>query len=66
MKSYIVYFEVYDKKMKTKVLAKDANEAQEIVVSNIKFLKTVLEEDTGFIGSQDAFNYITDIFSGKK
>jgi hypothetical protein len=54
MKNYIVYFEVFGKKMKTKVLAENVGDARQKVLDKVKFYK--VEEDT-----QDDFNDIIDM-----
>lgn len=42
---YIVYFEIYGKKMKSKVSAKSMYEAEKIISSKLIINKTVLEKD---------------------
>lgn len=75
-KEYIVYFEVYNKKLKTKVEAKDENQAMEIVKSSINIVK--VEKGSPYVkpksfGEQDilddfndAFDEIINLFKKKK
>ena len=55
MTPHIVYFELFGKKMKTEVLAKDANHAKEFVKSKIIFHK--VENKT--------LDFLKDIFGMK-
>lgn len=65
MKKYIVYFEIFDKKMKTIIEAKDESEAKEIVkkrlnIININEIKPIKENKDNVI---DFFN--KEIFGNK-
>lgn len=69
MKEYLVYFEIYGKKLKTTVLAHDKNEAKYLVKERINFLKIVevTEEVKNDIFSNDPFvQNLFDIVTGKK
>lgn len=54
MKNYTVYFEIYGKKMKTKVLAETKKDAKNQIRGKIKFHKVLKDE-------KDEFNQVTDI-----
>ena len=56
-KNYIVYFEIYGKKMKAKVLAESMTEVQQKVKDKIIFHKTMIEE-------KDEFNQAMDVIDG--
>ena len=45
MREYKVYFKIFNKNLVTTVTASSINEAKEIVIKNIKFLKIVSPED---------------------
>ena len=57
MKNYTVYFEVFNKKMKTTVLAENEGEAKEQIQNRIIFHKI---EET----KKDEFNQVMDMFDG--
>ncbi len=59
MKNYDVYFELFGKKMKTKVLAESEVKAKEEVKNKIIFHKVAKVKD-------DAFNDVTDIIDKMK
>ena len=65
-KNYSVYFEIYGKKMKAKVLAENMTEAQQKVKDKIIFHKTVIEEKDYFNKAVDLLNNIKDFLDGKK
>ena len=65
-KNYSVYFEIYGKKMKAKVLAENMTEAQQKVKDKIIFHKTVSEGKDYFNKAMDLMNGITDVLGGKK
>ena len=65
-KNYSVYFEIYGKKMKAKVLAENMTEAQQKIKDKIIFHKTVADKEDYFNKSADMLNNIMDILSGKK
>lgn len=56
MNEYTIYFEIYGKKMKTKVLANTKEEAKEIIRSKIIFHK--IENESGF----DIPEFLKNIF----
>ena len=64
--NYSVYFEIYGKKMKAKVLAENMTEAQQKVKDKIIFHKTVIEEKDYFNKAMDLMKGITDVLDGKK
>jgi len=75
MEYFDVYFELYGKKMKTTVYAYNKTGAKKIVQEKIVFHKIVKkpkdlsdEDIKDFMGDNDAFNKIMDIFGmgGKK
>lgn len=53
MKNYIIYFEVYGKKMKTTVFAGSEESAKDIVRSKVVFHKVVKKPDV--------FNEVSDL-----
>ena len=65
-KNYSVYFEIYGKKMKAKVLAENMTGAQQKVKDKIIFHKTVIEEKDYFNKAMDLMKGITDVLDGKK
>lgn len=65
-KNYSVYFEIYGKKMKVKILAESMTEAQQKVKDKIIFHKTVVEEKDDFNQAMDLMNGIIDVLDGKK
>ncbi len=65
-KNYSVYFEIYGKKMKAKVLAESMTEAQQKVKDKIIFHKTVIEEKDEFNQAMDLMDGIMDALDGKK
>jgi undecaprenyl pyrophosphate synthase len=63
VRKYIVYFEIFGKKMKTEIMAGSGTMAQEFVKDKIKFHKTVLkpmDEDTKKVS--EAYDQIVDVF----
>lgn len=65
-KKYSVYFEIYGKKMKAKVLAESMTEAQQKVKDKIIFHKTVVEDKDEFNQAMDLMNEIIDALDSKK
>jgi len=65
-RDYSVYFEIYGKKMKIKVLAESMTEAQEKVKDKIIFHKIVVEEKEEFNQVMDLMDGIMDALDGKK
>jgi len=59
MKNFVVFFEIFGKRMKTTVRAKTEKEAKDIVAKRIIFHKVEIEEE---IYSPD--NFIMDFFGG--
>lgn len=55
-KNYTVYFEIYGKKMKAKIVAATMADAQQKVKDKITFHKTVVEEDDLLNGILDVLN----------
>lgn len=64
-KNYSVYFEIFGKKMKAKVLAESEEEAQQKVKSKIIFHKTVIEKKDEFNQAMDLMDGIMDILGSK-
>ena len=60
--TYLVYFELYGKKMKTLVKAEDENKAKDAVRYAIKF-NNIIEQTKGTIDFMSMFN---DIVNGRK
>ena len=48
MRNYTVYFELFGKKMKTTLIAKNEEEAKEIIKNKIKFYKVEKKSDDNF------------------
>jgi hypothetical protein len=65
-KNYSVYFELYGKTMKAKILAESITEAQQKVKDKIIFHKTVVEDKDEFNQVMDLMNGIIDALDGKK
>jgi ASC-1-like (ASCH) protein len=61
MKTYIVYFEIYGKKMKTEVKAQDPAKARQQVIDKLIFHKVEFKDNVGDI--PDSFKDVFgDIF----
>ena len=60
--TYLVYFELYGKKMKTLVAAEDENKAKDIVCYAIKFDEVIEQTKSG----NDFMKMFNDIVNGKK
>lgn len=66
MKNYTVYFEIYGKKMKAKVLAESMTDAQTQIKEKIKFHKVVKDEKDEFNQATDILDSMIDILGGKR
>ena len=66
MKNYTVYFEIYRKKMKVKILAESVSEAREKLRNKIVFHKIIMENNDLFNQATDKCNDIMDLIQGKK
>lgn len=55
MKTYTLYFEMYDRKMKTTVVAESVGEAKSLVLSKLKFLKVESSEDAFMRDVKESF-----------
>lgn len=66
MKNYIVYFEMFGKKMKTTILAETETEAKQKVTDKIKWHKVVEKPNDVFNESTDMFEYLKDVIAGNK
>lgn len=66
MKDYNINFEIYGKKMKTTVKAKDIPEAKDNIRNKIIFHKVVEKKDTDFENIKSMMNEIIDILGGNK
>lgn len=60
MKNYIVYFELFGKKMKSKVLADSKEDAQERIKSKIIFHRTDLDDKDEYNDIMKLFDIIND------
>ena len=65
-KNYSVYFEIYGKKMKAKIIAGSATEAQQKIKDKIIFHKTVIEKKDKFNQAMDMMNDIINTLGGNK
>jgi len=65
-KNYSVYFEIYGKKMKAKILAESMTDAQQKVKDKIIFHKTVVEDKDEFNQAMDLMSGIIDALDSKK
>lgn len=65
MKNYTVYFEIYGKKMKVKILAENIKEAQDKIKNKIVFHKAVIEKKDLFNQATDKCNSIMDLLKRK-
>ena len=65
MKNYIVYFEIFGKKMKTTELAETMTEAKQNVINKIKWHKITEKPQDEFNQCIDILDNITDILGGK-
>lgn len=65
-RNYIVYFEIYGKKMKVKVLAGSMTEAQQKVKGKIIFHKTIYEQKDEFNQARDIVDNMLNILGDKK
>lgn len=75
MKNFDVYFELYGKKMKTTVFADNETDIKKIVREKIVFHKIIekvnekvdeKKDIKDFLGNDDTFNNLMDIFGMKK
>jgi len=66
MKNYIVYFEIFGKKMKTTEPAETMTEAKQNVIDKIKWHKITEKPQDEFNQSIDMLEDIIDILGGKK
>jgi predicted PolB exonuclease-like 3'-5' exonuclease len=60
MNKYIVYFEIFGKKMKTAVMAENQSEAKTIIKNKIKFHKIEIED-----GGEDFIDNFFSLFNKK-
>jgi len=65
-KNFTVYFEIYGKKMKTKVMAKSAEEAKSKVSSRLIFHKVEVTPNDDFNEAIDMMNDLLNHLGGKK
>jgi len=66
MKNYIVYFEIFGKKMKTTVFAETMTEAKQNVINKIKWHKVDERPKYDFKDMDEAFNSIMDLLGVNK
>ena len=64
MKDYIVYFSVFNKKMKVTVRATNSEDAAQIVKNRLKII--LVKEDEEALPSDDMFANLMYIFNIKK
>jgi hypothetical protein len=71
MNEYEVFFELYGKKMRTKIVADNEEYAKDTVIQNINFCKVVKQEspkepvkDAGF-NNDESFTFLMGIFGLK-
>lgn len=67
MKTYDVFFEVFNKKLKTQILAESESDVKNIVRNKIIFHKIteVVDEDNYNGGDDEVFNNLLNIFNLK-
>ena len=61
MENYVIYFEIFGKKLKVTILAENEVAAKQAVLDKVKFHKVVAKRD--FKGGDD---FITDFLNGFK
>ena len=61
-RNYIVYFELYGKKMRAKILAKGPQDAKDKLTKKIIFHKVILDKGDEFNKSVDMLDDIINIF----
>lgn len=66
MKNYTVYFEIFGKKMKTKILAESKENAEQQIKDKIIFHKVVVDEQDEFNKAVNILDSINDILSKNK
>ena len=59
LRKYTVYFELYGKKMRVKVLAESEHDAKQVVKSDIKFHKIEYDKNDDY---NLAMNFFDDLF----
>lgn len=64
-KNYTVYFELFGKKMRVKILAYNPFDAEQKVKSKITFHKTVIDKSDEFNQSTDIIDDIMNIITKK-
>ncbi len=65
MKNHIVYFEIFGKKMKTKILAESKENAEQQIKDKIIFHKVVVDEQDDFNKVVNILDSISDMLSKK-
>ena len=65
MKIHTVYFEIYGKKMRAKILAESAADAKTKIKEKIKFHKVVKDETDQFNQATNVYDYFKDILDIK-
>jgi hypothetical protein len=65
-RNFTVYFELFGKKMQTKVIAKTEEEAKQVVQSKIIFHKVMLSPKDEFNEAMNIADDILGILGGKK
>lgn len=65
-RNFTVYFELFGKKMQTKVIAKTEDEAKQMIQSKIIFHKVMLSPNDDFNEAMDIADDILNMLGGKK
>ena len=65
MKKFVIYFEIFGKKMKTTLLSDTEENAKKEIINKIVFHK-IEKEKSQFNKDSDFFDNFMDIISGKK
>jgi hypothetical protein len=65
-RNFTVYFELFGKKMQTKVIAKTEQEAKQVVQSKIIFHKVIVSPNDEFNQAMEIADDILGVLGGKK
>jgi len=65
-RDYTVYFQIFGKRMKTKVLAKSEQEAKDKVIAKLIFDKVEINKGDYFNQAMDIMDDIRDVLGGNK
>jgi|GEM_PF-1593282 len=64
--NYNVYFEIFNKKLKTTILAESEEKAKQAILNNVIFHKIVIDNKDSLKQTMDTFDNIMDILKIKK